>query len=157
MSTSKTVVLGAVGVQVELIAAGTIKPGMLTKRASATTCAVHATSAGTAQKMFAVEDLGGNALTGTDLEDNYVAGDRVFNQIFKPGDVVNALIADGQNIAIGDWLESNGNGYLKKHDAVASAGEVLQPNSLIGIALEAVDMSGSAGVDPSPRCAVEIL
>ena len=76
--------------------------------------------------------------------------------VFERGAEVNALILNGEAIAVGDLLESGADGYLREVDADASAGDI-SVGSVIAQALEACDMSGSSGVDPSPRCKVLIL
>jgi len=99
-------------VQKEALASGTVTPGMLLEQTSAAAATVkaHAVAGGHAQSAFAVED----DLQGNDIDDNYATGARVLYKVFRPGDEVYALLANGENIAIGDKLSSNGDGYLKK-------------------------------------------
>jgi hypothetical protein len=91
---------------------------------------------------------------GDDLNHAYATGEAVQVHLARPGDVINALIANGQNIAIGDYLESAGDGTLREN-AVLSATDL--EGSTVGMALTACDMSGSSGVDPSPRCQVLVI
>jgi len=72
-----------------------------------------------------------------------------------PGAEIYALLKNGENAAIGVFLESAGDGTLQVLDADASVG-LVKTNSIVGVALEAVDMSGSSGVDPSGRIKVRI-
>ena len=90
-------------VREEAIAGGTITPGMLCERNSVDKFIVHATAGGPAQTLFAVED----DLQGDTIDTNYATtGDntRVQANIFRAGDLVNALLANGENAAIGDFL-----------------------------------------------------
>jgi hypothetical protein len=135
----------------EYVAAGTITPGMLVKVDSAGTLVAHNVAGGLGEKMFATED----ELQGKTIADNYSAGNPVQTIIANSGDEVLAIIADGQNISVGDFLVSNGDGKLKEMTPDASG--VVVEQYPIAVALEAKDMTGSAGVDPSPRIAVRII
>lgn len=137
------------GVQYEAKAAlGTIKPGMLVKltNAAADTVTPHATARGIAARAFALE----NELAGKSKDVVYTCGSIVQYAIFRPGDVVNALIANGENIAKGDYLTSDGAGRLKKI-AVIACGDI------IAVAQAACDMSGTSGVDPDGFCPAQII
>ena len=96
----------------DAIASGTIYPGMALERTSTDdTVQPHSTEDGkVAAGLIAVEDeLQGNGITTV-----YTADNRVLFRSFLPGDEANLKIALGQNIAIGDKLTSNGDGYFKK-------------------------------------------
>jgi hypothetical protein len=145
-----TIILEGLPIEKYLVANASITPGHLIERMSTNKVRVHASAGGHAQKMFAIED----DLQGNDINDAYTATAQVRCGIFGRGSVVNALIGNGQNIAIGDPLESAGTGELRKytHD---SAG-LDTTNNIVAYALEAVDMSDSSAADPAGRCAVEI-
>jgi hypothetical protein len=146
-----------------------IAPGELVQIYSAddakTTVKPHATAAGNAVPMFALED----ELQGRGIADTYAAGDRVQVWIPGRGDIVYAILANGQHIEIGDWLESNGDGYLQKH--VADVGDSTVgtvQKAIIGQALESKDLSagsdqsvvesaGDAGLGASARIRVRIV
>jgi hypothetical protein len=68
---------------------------------------------------------------------------------------VYALLANGQNASVNSFLESNGDGYLKTISTDAPSYQEI--HSVVAIALEAVDMSGSSGVDPSGRIRIMII
>ena len=130
----------------EIVAAGAIYPGMLVERTSANTVQAHSTAGGNALQMFAYED----ALQGNTLDDAYAAADPV--QVWFPGrgDWVYAILADDQDVAIGDLLESDGNGYLQKHAADDSAAPNVT-NQIVAKALEEVDtLNSSAQSSASP-------
>lgn len=133
----------------ERAAGGTITPGHLVQLNSADAFVVHATAGGNAAKFFAIED----AMQGKTIADTYTSTNRVQAELFQPGDEVNAIIADSQNISIGDFLVSNGDGTLIEQTALAdvSAGEDY-PARTIGVALEAVTTSGAVA-----RCRVMIV
>lgn len=122
----------------EYTASGTIIPGMLLNFSAANTVRAHNDDA-PAQgclPMFALED----ALQGKGIDDEYVSGDPVNVWVPTRGDEVYAILEDGQNIAVGDFLESNGAGYLQKFTS---------GNGAVAVALEALDLSGSSGEESS--------
>lgn len=141
-------------VREEAVAAGTVTPGMLVERTSADKFQAHSSAGGMHNATFAVED----DIQGDGIDTNYAtSGDntRVQANIFRRGDLVYALLADGENAAIGDKLVSNGNGYLK--EATPDSSGVAVEEHLVAFAREALDMSGSSAVDPSSqRILVEI-
>lgn len=137
----------------ERVAAAAITPGMLIERTSADKVQAHS---GAGQNVvpitFALED----ELQGNGIDTAYAAADQVFCWSPARGDVVYAILKDGENVAIGDKLESAGNGYLQKHVAdvesfeSAEAGSItVYPNQIVGEALEALDLSGSSGEESS--------
>jgi hypothetical protein len=123
-----------------------LSPGHLVELMSTGLIRVHATGGGAAQKMFALE----NSQAGGTTETAYAASDRVPVAVFSPGDEVMARLYNGETAVIGSLLESQGDGTLRVVDTDASWHDV-KLNSIVGMALEAVDMSGSAGVDPTSQ------
>lgn len=141
-----------------------ISPGMLVELMSTGKYRAHATAGGDALRMFALE----NYLEGKEITDAYAAEDKVQIWLPVPGDEVYALIADEQNIAVGDLLVSNGDGLLKKFAAEeasegsAAAEITVNPEQIIAQALEALDLSGlsAAGSSDTPArafCRVRII
>jgi hypothetical protein len=135
----------------EKVAVAAITPGHLIELTSADEVQVHSTAGGSAERLFALED----SLQGNTITDAYAADDRVTYGAFNAGDQVYCLLANGENASIGSKLESNGNGELRVVDTDASVGEI-GVASIVATALEAVDMSGSSGVDPNGRILVQI-
>ena len=127
-----------------------ITPGMLIEVTSAGTVQAHSSQGAFAIPMFAGEDeLQGNGIdtafaVSAKIPECWIAG---------RGDIVNALLADGETAVIGSLLVSDGAGRLK---VATDDTSLYLEEHVIGIALEAVDMSGSAGVDPSARIEVRI-
>jgi hypothetical protein len=142
-----------VDVYEEYEAAAAILPGNLVEMTSAGTVQKHSVAGGTAERMFAIED----ALQGIDVDGAYAAGDKVRVQILRPGDMVYALLADGQSVAINDKLESDGLGYLRKEDRSQESWEstdsqearVGYDNHIVGIAMETQDLSALEGSESS--------
>lgn len=129
-----------------------ITPGHLIELMSTGKVRKHSTADGdVVPVMFALED----ELQGKDITDAFAANDRVQCWIPSRGDEAYALLANGENVVIGDKLSSNGDGTLKKH-TVSSAGVVEYPEVVVATALEAVDMSGSSAADPSGRIRVRV-
>jgi hypothetical protein len=121
-----------------------ITPGYLLELTSAGLVQAHSSAGGNvAPPMFALED----ELQGNGITDNITASAKVQVWIPYRGDMVYALLKDGENVAIGDLLESAGNGQLQKYvaDAETSAGTTtIYGNQIVAVALEAVDLSASA-------------
>ena len=137
----------------ERLCASTILPGMLIEAYADTTEKVraHSTANGPAEAMFALE----NSLQGEGITDAYTTGDRVTCGVFNNGDRVYCRIANGVNCAIGSKLVSNGDGYMKLYVQEASAAVV--PVHPILQSEQAVDMSGSSGVDPDGFCIARVI
>jgi len=151
MARKSIIVLGD-GVRKELTAtAVAITPGFLVERAAGGTVQAHSNAGQTAQKAFAVED----DMQGKEIGDNYAASAVVQFNVFKAGDEVLALLDNGEKSAIGDFVESAGNGRLRVNRGSSSLTEY--PSSIVGIALEVVDMSDSSAADPTGRILIEIM
>ena len=131
-----------------------ITPGMLIALAADGDVDKHAVAGGLCEKMFALED----ELQGRTIDTDYAAGDPVQCWIALPGEEVLAWLANGEDVSIGDKLVSNADGQLKAFtaDIYVSSG-VDTEEYVIAMALEAIDMSGSSGVDPTGRIKVRIL
>jgi len=143
----------------EKAAVAALFPGSLVELTSADKVQKHSTAQGNVcPPMVALED----ELQGNEISDAYAADDKVNVWIPQRGDEAYMILDDGENVAIGDFLESAGNGYLQKHVAdvaeldveLDSSGGVVQPasfsqtiypNAIVAVALEAVDLSASSG------------
>jgi hypothetical protein len=135
---------------IERIAYAAITPGMLCELYSTSGyCRKHATSGGNAVPIFALED----ELQGKGITDAYAAGDKVQLWVAQRGEEVNALLADGENVAIGDFLVSNGDGYLKKYAFDSAEKEDL----IVAQALEAIDRSSSSGGDTNVTGRIRVM
>ena len=121
-----------------------VTPGALLELTSADLVQAHSTDGGLALPMFALED----ELQGKGIDDNYVASDKIQVWVAVRGEIVNALIADSEEVAVGDWLVSAGAGKLRVAESDDSA--------IVGQAVEALDMTDSADAEIG-RCAVRIL
>ena len=146
MSASQLTVLLLVGCTLnrrEAIAGAAITPGHLIKRNSSNQFVVHSSATKFAQSMFALED----ELQGKGITNAYAQNDRVQANVCLPGDQVNALLKASENVAIGDFLESAGDGTLQKM-VLSSADD---PQFPVAIALEASNVGTVA------RIAVEIV
>lgn len=135
----------------EFTAGGAITPGHLVMVNSSGDVVVHNSAGGNAFPMFALE----NELEGEDMDTAYASDDQVQVWIPGRGDIVNAILKDGQNVVIGDWLESAGDGTLQEH-AADSSGGAIYGNQLVGQVVAAVDLSGSSGTHPSTGLRVQV-
>jgi len=147
----RTITIKGDGVGFEAVANAAITPGMLCETMSTAKVRAHSVAGGNAEAMVAIED----ELQGKEIGTAYAADAVVLMRRFVPGDEFYGLIANGEDIAIGDFLESAGNGRLRKH-AADSAGAVEAANPIVGVASEAVDMSDSSAADPTGRCIVRV-
>lgn len=148
-------------VHVEKIAHATIIPGMLVELNSDDEVLAHDTAQGSCiPPMFATEDAG----QGNGIDDDYSAGDLVKVWIPGRGDVVNALLKDEETVVIGDFVESDGYGRMQKFTAPASGDTEVYPNSVVGMVVEAQDLStlpegsesSAAGLYHNPRVKIMI-
>ena len=138
-------------VQEELVVlTAAITPGMLVEVSSTSGKVIKHNSAGqnVIPPKFCLED----ELQGSDIDTNIAVASPA--QIWTPqrGDWVYAILADGESVAIGDPLESGGDGTLKKHVADTADSDdsfTSYPNQIVGIAREALDLSDSSGGESS--------
>lgn len=138
----------------EYDAVAALSPGHLVELTSAGKVQKHATQGGNALPMFAIED----ALQGKGILDDFAADDKVRVWIPGRGDIVYALLADEQDVAIGAFLESNGDGTLRAHtvetwtSADAQQANTVYSNAIVGVALEAKELSSlsAAGSSDTP-------
>jgi hypothetical protein len=122
-----------------------ITPGMLLERTSGDLVQAHSTAAGPVEILFALED----AMQGNGIGDAYAVSVPV--QIWKPirGERVYATFdaTSGGSAAIGDFLESAGDGSLRAYTAQASGGAVEAAGAIVGVCVEAVAAGGRFLVD----------
>lgn len=132
----------------EMVASAAITPGMLLIIESTGKVKAHDQADKDVFPIFALED----ELQGKGIDEAYAANDPVQCWIPYRGDIVNAILADGQKVAIGDPLTSDGYGRLKKHVTDTGASTVpwtVYPEQIVGYAAEALDLSGSSGTEVS--------
>ena len=153
----KTIVLKGDPLQKEgkVNTGSTVYPGMLLDYVTNdATIRPHPNSGQNAAAMVAIE----NSLEGEEVGDSYAADDQYQYVHLRPGDEFLALIADGQNVSFGDFLESNGDGYFKVHtpsvESSNYAGTDYQ-KSIVAKALEALNAS-SSGVSATRIKAVAV-
>lgn len=132
----------------EADAAAALTPGNVLEYDAAGDVQRHSTATGPWNRLFA--DLAIDP--DKDKVDDYVAGERVRAFYAGAGMVVDALLAAGENAAVGDLLASDGAGALQVYtgQAVDEGGTatytVYEDSVIVGEAVEAVDNSG--GADP---------
>jgi len=129
MSKNTIKVKSYLNIQDEKIAGGAITPGHLVKRTSTDTVVVHATALGNAQRLFALEDEN----QGRGIGDAYAAtGNYTHVKLWLavPGEVVNAFAKDA--LAIGDYVESGGDGTLQKFTSGVVLGACIEAQATPG-------------------------
>ncbi len=120
----------------EYEASGTIIPGDLIEihDDSGPKVRRHSGADQNALPMFALED----ELQGKAIGDDYSAENPVQCWVAGRGDIVNARLKASEEVDIGDWLVSQGEGTLKKYNAsVHSDSDEAHPLKIVGQALEA--------------------
>ena len=127
----------------EFVANAELFPGMLIELMSTGKVRKHATDDGNVLPMFALED----EMQGGSIQDAYAAGDQVQCWIPYRGEIVYAILEDGQNVAIGDELTSSGNGLLKKYVPSDDSTFRQHPLQIVGWAAEAMNLASSSGGD----------
>lgn len=159
-------------VQMEFAANAAITPGMLVQILPTNKIRAHADAGKNIFPMFAIEDV----FQGKGINDNYAAAALVRCWIPGRGDIVNALLRDEENVVIGDYLESDGEGRLRKitrtneswesADAFPGGGQhSIYTEHILGIAIEAKDLSimpegsdsSAGGAYHNPRIQIMIL
>ena len=122
-------------------AATAILPGYLLEELAAGTVQEHSVAAGNSQRLVALTNL----CTGGDVEQVYAVGERVRFGAFQSGQEAYLKVAVGTAaIAQGASLQSVGDGTVMTLAASAATSQA-QRESIIGVALEAIDNSaGSA-------------
>ena len=138
-----------------------ITPGMLLELTSSGTVQAHSAAGGNVLPMFAFED----ELQGRGIDTAYGVSTKIQCIIPRRGDIINAVLADGENISIGDMLESNGAGALRAHVADQVSWESANPsfnldvipNAIVGVAVTAEDLSDSANLTATGRIQVRII
>ena len=98
-------------------AAEAITPGHLMAQNASGDWIKHASASTKTPAIFALE----REEMGADIDDAYAIGDTVKAGHFHAGTRVNALIASGQDLDVGELLDSAGNGTLKATATVANA------------------------------------
>lgn len=144
--------LGAEVIEEYNATAVAIKPGYLLELTSAGTVQAHSGAAKDCLPMFAIEDQ----FQGVAITTDYAVSAKIQCWIPRRGDVVYAYLADGQTAVIGSFLESNGAGALNVY-AADEPSDQQYPANIIGVALEAKDLSGSANLTALGRIKVRIM
>ena len=131
----------------EVLAAGAITPGYLIERTSAGKVQAHSTAGGPCFPMFALED----AYQGRKITDAYAStGDNQLVQVWTPtrGDVVYATVkSTSEALVIGSFVESAGDGTIRKYD-IASTGTAIEGSHvIIGRAIAAIVASAKGLIE----------
>ncbi len=135
-------------------AANNVYPGTLCQLMSTGKVQPHSVAGGHAEKLFALENVFtgfglGTTATSSDLTTAWPINQEVQMVIARPGDVVLARLATGQNVAIGDKLISAGTGSLTADGADSTHVAA----GVIGTVLEACNNSG--GTTPFVKIRVQ--
>lgn len=133
-STPHTIVLKGNPKRFENLSSAAVTPGELLELDTAGKVKPHATAAGAAAPMFAVEDPY-NGVTGTAAIDvDYASGETVRWVMAQPGDELYAWLEANGSVNIGGRLESGTGGQLQ---AYTSGTAVYHDNRIVAEALEA--------------------
>lgn len=142
-STPKTILLEVNGTERPVFeafaATGTIKPGHIIKRSSATQVTPIAAADQINTRMIAIEAPWADDFTAAAIDQAYDSGDNVKFIFAQPGDLVYMWLKDGQNASVGSFLATSGTaGELEVESSNTDA-------RVVGIAESAAAPSGAAG------------
>lgn len=115
-------------------AGSTLKPGYIAQTTAADEVTNHATAGGEGEGLVVKED----DMQGRTVDTQYAVGDPVMLHRVQKGDLCQLVLKAGQNVAITDWLTSNGDGTVKK--AAGTDVKSWKPG-------EPLDLSGGGAVD----------
>jgi hypothetical protein len=135
-----TILLGGKPEIEEFTAAGAITPGMQVTLGSGGTITAGPSAGANGMPWFALE----NSADGKGIADAYASGDRVPVAKCKGGEKIYAYLLNAEGaLAIGDFVEVGGSGYVRKLDADASVGLVAGA-AFLGVVREAADSTSAA-------------
>lgn len=104
----------------DLKADAALTPGELLVQVADDDLGPHATAAGNAEPIWCLEQIGEEPAAGVaQIDHDYAAADRARALWSNRGVRIYAWLKDGENVAAGDPLESDGAGALQKHVAQA--------------------------------------
>jgi len=136
---------GEIRYEEAVVASFKLYPGMLVKLNSSGKLIAHNVEGGYAERCVLLED----ALQGKTVNDAYTTGAVASYAVLTPGSEFNGLLKMGQNVGIGDYLISAGDGTFKALSGATSSDAVRQ---VIAVAVEAVNASSA-----NTLCAMRVL
>ena len=136
-----TIVLKGKPLRKEAPAGAAVTPGDLVDFSSGDLIR-HANAGQNAAPRFAVE----NDLIGSGITDNYASGFTMRYVMSSPGDEVYGLLASGQNVSQGAFLESAGNGSLQAY--TNQSGQNVYVAAIVAVAAEDKDNSSGDATGP---------
>lgn len=140
-----TIMVEGTGIQDEAVANAAITPGQLVELLSTGKVQKVAAAGGKVEIAVAIEDY----LQGNGINDDYAVGARVLHRIFCRGQQVLLILADGENVAIGDKLVAATGGEVK--------GQATSTEEVLVVAMEAVDASGGSVAVDDRRIVCRVL
>ncbi len=138
-----TIVLKGHPLRKEAQADAELWPGDLIEFSANEQLVEHANAGQNALPSFAIE----MELIGSGIADSYISGATVLYGVFRPGDEVYGLLASGQNVSKGAFLESAGNGALQTY--TNQSGANVYTAAIVAVANE--DKNNSAGDADGPH------
>jgi len=137
----------------EYEAAEAVTPGMVIEVNSDEKVQKHSTAGGSLQYKVARED----EYQGKTIDEDYASGDKVSVWTPRRGERGNLILLDGENVSIGDYVESAGDGTIQKYIAdteatgTNSSGNVnsFPTSNILGFVTAALDLSDSSGAEDS--------
>jgi hypothetical protein len=141
-STPKTVLLKGDPLFKEALTGGTITPGNLVQINSSGVLVRHANAGQNAIPLFSFE----NENVGSGIDSVYSTGNRARYFAARPGDEVWAVLASGQNVNAGAFLESAGDGTLRAY--TNQSGQNVYTAAVVGVAKEAKNNSAGDASGP---------
>ncbi len=128
----------------EKTASAALSPGHLVELISTDKVRKHATAGGPAFPMFALED----SMQGRKISDDYNTTTHAEVALWIPGrgdEVYAEISSTSEALVIGDFVESAGDGTLRKYD-IASTGTAIEGSHVIVGRAKAAIAAGASGV-----------
>lgn len=131
-TTRDTIITIETGIQYEAVAHAALTPGHLVELLATGKVQKQATAGADCEIAVAIEDY----LQGRTIADEYAADDRVLYRVFPKGAQILLVLADGENIVVGDKLTPATGGEVKAVDSTDTRVKF--------IAMEAVNASAGS-------------
>ncbi len=124
--TPRTVHLGGdITVVNDLLGSGAITPGYLVERFNSSGTPkfrAHSTASGMGSKTVALE----NEMLNKGIDDAWADGDLILAGVMHPGATAQLILASGETVVAGDFLESKGDGTMRKYTSGVRLFQVLE-------------------------------
>jgi len=125
------------------ILAENVYPGQLVQLNSSDEFELHTHAGGPAVPIVLDFDFG----QGKDVDEVVASGNQGFGFVPRRGEEAYVLVDHDENIAIGDFLQSNGDGYFSEQAVDQESSTGYEGGTVLAVAKEAVNVTDSSGAE----------